>query len=472
MVNLLLIGFYELKEHMLSVAEQMEKLNYKVIGYPLFKYAYDSHDKMSNYSDHLLNYINDNDIDVILWWFADVDTSLFENIKKRYANKLIILFNTDDPLNCNDTTKQKTKYIDMLISNAQNCKNMYKNEMNEMNVIYNPIGYDEKAFTKINNNINDEILNKYDCDVSIIINNINVDINSNINIKEMVDNIIKMSKEEKINVNIYGIYLLKELYPHNYINDPPYDDLKYIFNLSKINIVLHKINNMGFYFSQYELQILGCGGLLMTDKIDDSEYNDNHVVFISNDNYLYLIKDILNNYKFYSKMRINGKKFVEKYEISNWAKTLHIEIMKRLFDEKAYKLHYNINNCTNLWNNWLDNYNENRICYKMRIPTNFNIKEYKTHNNIIIDDNEYVYFHWYVNSKNDIFMIDEKQKEYVFSDYNVLPSDIICMNKLMLDIYNNTDYDKNLNIFLDYVEKKPYIKINNIIKQFNDVINK
>src|SRR5436190_24234744 len=99
MKNILIIGFYELKEYLTSVVYNLEFYNYTVFSYPLFRYAYDQYDKIENFDKNLSDYIKNNNIEIVLWWFIDVSPSVFELVKKNNPQVYFIMNNSSDPLN-------------------------------------------------------------------------------------------------------------------------------------------------------------------------------------------------------------------------------------------------------------------------------------------------------------------------------------------------------------------------------------
>ena len=101
MKKLLIIGYYELKEHMLHIRKLFSDYDYDVTNFPLLRFAYDINDKVKNYEELLDQYIKKINPDIILWWFVDVPVKVFKNIKTVNEDILFIMFNGDDPLNFN-----------------------------------------------------------------------------------------------------------------------------------------------------------------------------------------------------------------------------------------------------------------------------------------------------------------------------------------------------------------------------------
>lgn len=95
MKKVMIISYYELKDYFINIKESFEYYHYDVCNYPLFRYAYDAHDKIVNYKEHMNKYIKETMPDIILWWFIDVPVEIFEYIKLHNKNIYYIVYNND-----------------------------------------------------------------------------------------------------------------------------------------------------------------------------------------------------------------------------------------------------------------------------------------------------------------------------------------------------------------------------------------
>ena len=153
--------------------------------------------------------------------------------------------------------------------------------------------------------------------------------------------------------------------------------------------------------------------------------------------------------------------------------------MKMIFSSEDYKRYYkldvdNVITKTELFNNWLQNINENRICYKIKVPSKFNYNEYIKINQITMPLDE-AYLHWYKNCKNNYYLQNEGNGEkntYAFKDFKILPEDLIQSNMILLKFIKKTDKDDINNIldeFKNFTDKKPYINISNSLQYFTNL---
>jgi len=96
-MKIALIGYYELKESLLSAANELQAIGYDVVGYPLFQLAFDSHSKISDYATHLHDFIATENPQIVLWWFTGIPYGYMTRIRNSFSTKLFALFNWNDP---------------------------------------------------------------------------------------------------------------------------------------------------------------------------------------------------------------------------------------------------------------------------------------------------------------------------------------------------------------------------------------
>lgn len=125
-VKIAIISFYELKEFLLCVKKCFEQYCFEVINYPLFMYAYDKHDKIDNYAEHMNKFIANNGVNIVLWWFLDVPVSVFNTIKCNNKDVIFVMYNSDDPVNLTSELFEKAKIFDVILTPTQNSVDKYK----------------------------------------------------------------------------------------------------------------------------------------------------------------------------------------------------------------------------------------------------------------------------------------------------------------------------------------------------------
>lgn len=326
--NICMISYYGLRDSLLCAAKSLEDMGYNVFDFPLFKYIYDIHDKIDNYIFLLKQFIIDNNIEIVLWWFVNISTDEFIDIKKSTGVKYI-LFNWDEPYNwelCD--LKNKSKYFDAVFVTCQETCSRYLENGTRYSHYLLP-GFSPKIHNIRQSNKTDS--EKYSCDISFCCTNLYSDEKSYpdqyINRKNIVDKIYAAALEKKFVFHIYGPDFLKELYPESYRGYCSYMDSQLVFNNSKINLCTHVVSNKSGYINERVILIGGSGGLLLVDPVKDIDKIfeiNNEIIILDRDDTINQIVNILQNYDSYSQVRINfHKKCLEKYSYYEWAKNIH-----------------------------------------------------------------------------------------------------------------------------------------------------
>jgi hypothetical protein len=480
MKKILIVSFYELKDYLLYIKELFEKYNFIIKYYPLFQYAYDMNDKLDDYKEHMNEFIHRENPDIILWWFIDVPVDVFKYIKQNNKNKLFIMYNSDDPLNLTKELFDKAKIFDIIITPCNETIELYKLYSNVKTVIFGPMGFDPSLFNNKNNNPNK---NEFDCDISILTYNLFLDKtyypSQEVYKKDLIDSIVEISNDTGYKFNLYGTPILKEIYPLNYRGEVPYFKLNFLFNSSKINIITSPSKDTSLYINEYVMPIISSGGLLMHDETKDIEkvlICGTNCVLFNKDNYLEKIVDILSNYDEYHSIKNNGIILSEQFSWDAWVENLVKEIGKLLFDKKIYAELYDLDVNDDLLIYWLENGIKNyQICYDFNIPDEFNAEDYIANCNIK-KNNKYAYLHWYINSKDNIYMKKTRKlnnNDGVNIDVNVcgiIMEDYYKISSIFNQINKYNTRDNGLIELDNYCKTVPYIKINEILNRYVDSI--
>jgi len=492
MKKILFISFYELKEHMLYISNIFKKYNYEIKNYPLFQYAYDANDKIDNYKDHMDAFIKTANPDIILWWFLDVPISVFQFIKSNNPNIYYIMYNSDDPHNINIDTLEKVKIFNLLVTPCKEYINKYKIYCGITNVLWIPPGYDPNYYypiVNLNAGEYNENKKKYECDINIYCYNILLNELENQNQYvcryNLINDIIEYCKNNGKTFKIYGPLAIKEYFKDNYCDDIDYFNFNKVFNYSKINICTHTYCNKSLSLTEYEMKILGSGGLLFMDKIKDIETffeDDVHYVMIDKNNYITQIDKILNNYDNYTKIKCNGHELSKQYTWDNFVLKIHIEITKYFFapslyfelyeedikQSNIYKNSTNISNETKLWETWLDiGLKRNHVCYDFEVPTYFNYSLYSDDKKMDIKNVKKMYIQWVNEGRSEDYVIVFENKQILsggldLKDINICTEDLFKLYTVFNDIKSSNKAIKNESLEkLGIICKNNYnIKIN------------
>jgi hypothetical protein len=349
-MNLLIIGYCNLYDGFLYASNALKKLNYTIFFFPYHTYVIQ---KNNNRDNLLINFIKNNNIDVILWWYNNITFETINNIKNTFNIKNIFFnwdpflynYNKYNSLIWKERIDERLKYyplMDSVLSCFEKevtfCKTI-------CNIYYTPPGFD-KDVSKYEYN------SDYQCDVSIVCTNL---YDYTYEFPDEATNITRYSivyklyeYRDKIKFHIYGLEKFRSLFPDCYKGFISYNDSNKVFSNSKINLSIHPIlyelnseNSCQEYFSERLPQILGSKGLLVTNS-NLSSYLKKNIDYIHIDNssdWFEKLMNIINNNDQYNIIRENGyKKALKYYQWDNWA--LHVN--KSIFTKKIKIIIINI----------------------------------------------------------------------------------------------------------------------------------
>lgn len=320
-MKLCVVSYYGPMES-IELGENALKKYFEVYDFPLFKYMFDQYDKVDNYVDIFMEFIMDNKIDIVLWWFMNIDTEKFIEIKQKTKVKYAI-FNWDEPYNWKicDMVK-KMKYIDTAFVTCKETLPLYiKNGTGNAYCLYP--AFDKEINYVIDHEKIDETI--YECDISFCCTNLyennRLYPNQFINRFRLVYNIYCNQQKYGYIFHIYGPKFLGELFPLSYKGFIKYDKLNNLFNYSRINLCTHVLCNKEGYVNERVILVGGSGGLLLCDEVKGMNKIFSDIVVLKQTGYIEQIVDILKNYEQYNEMK---NKFhmlcLEKYTYEVWAK--------------------------------------------------------------------------------------------------------------------------------------------------------
>ena len=423
MKNILLINYYGIKDIYISIKKVLEHYGYIIYSYPLFKIVYD--DNEENYIDKLNCFIQDNNIDIVMWFCNIVPCEVFKYIQNNNPHVYSVLFFYGNQ----EIEKDKCLHVELVVTSSSQS-----------------IGFDSTIFYPLN-------IEK-DIDVSICCRDLYQDNEEQIiNREKLISSIIK---EKDINFHIYGPSFLKYKYPEHYKGFINYNDLNSIYNRSKINICTHSTNKE--YISDKLVNMLAGNNLVLIDKPTPFE----NCIVIDKEEIIQQIKDIIKNYT-----QIITTNNVQKYKIEEWAKFIHNKICLYFFDEIFYKKLYTIpDNIVNLKYYWeKEGISFKQIPFKFKVPKEFDYTRYvKDIMNNKLCSKEYVYWYYRINSRDEKYILNFDLKNFDlkkiieninfgrWSEINILFYKIeTCKNnniyELLDELHNVEDIDKLLNLY-------------------------
>lgn len=468
---ILFVGFYDLKEHHLAIAKIFSEYGYDIKTFPLFRYAYDQHDKVENYIELFSEKVKQLQPTIIFWIFIDVNVNFFIESKNVIKNSINVFYNTDDPNNFNIDLVEKCKYFDIVVTNCIDNIREYE-KICMCKTIYFPIGVDTDLFYPLNNEIDKET---YECDVSFFVDNIyNEEYYNNqlVPRRKLIEDISKFCNKNDKTFFLYGTPTLNELFPNNYKGELTYMDQNKIFNKSKVNICSRPNKNKRSS-SYVEMRILASGGLLFLDNIQQMDLFESYsnCVLFDFDTVIDELSQLLNFYDMYANIKKKAVETANMYTFKNLVEQIYYSANMMLFDKDFYKKLYNIgDDCNDLFKHWLDiGRNKGYLHYKKNIPKEFDYEKYMHDNKI--DDKYVAYNEWIQNGKKDIYINNKNTTTTSFNINNLSATkqQIYETMGIIGKLYWSNDKMTYLRKLKKIYENNPNMNINKIIEiYFNE----
>lgn len=320
------ITYYGFKESLLSAANALRDQGHYVTEFPLFRYMHDQHDKVENYLEMLIDFVKQEEIDLILWWFINISPEEFAEVKEKTRVEYA-LFNWDDPYNWSECRlAEKSQYLDYAFVTCSESLLRYLEAGCQHAQQLLP-GFDP-AIHHPCEDISDEDYEKYGCDISFCCTNLYEDQerypDQCYSRKELIDQIYQGHLDGKYTFHLYGPESIGQRYPQAYRGFVSYHKGNIVFNCSKISLCTHVLGNMDGYLNERAILIGASGGLLMVDPIKGIERIFGlEAVIIRDSGIVDQIVEILGNYRLYAPRRTAiAAKTLELYSYEQWAKQI------------------------------------------------------------------------------------------------------------------------------------------------------
>ncbi len=480
MRKILIVSYYELKDYFLTIQSLFtDKYKWDVISYPLYMYCYDQNSKIEDYETHFSNFIKKESPDLILWWFTDVSLSTFKRIKTDHPSIFYVLFNFNDPINVNRSFLEKCKIFDMIMTVSKHNIDLYRLQSNVKNIEFFPMAYDELLF-KPSESLGSLDSLDFSCDISFVCDALYTEYKEQvISRKDLINRIINFCKNNKYTFSLYGSEYLRSIYPNVYKGEINYIDMPSLFNNSKINIISHAFANKKLQIPHNMIPIMACGGIVLCDNVKDFDefFNkDTQTIFLYDSQTSNLedqMNDILKSYKSkinkINKIKSNAKKFTKNYKWENFVDLIYITYCKDRFDANFYAEMYNIKKIDDSLNIWNERHNNKvyNICYKFKVPSNFEAKDYAEIHKID-GSREMIYAHWWMNGKNMDYMRRQNKKNNCLSgaSMNITTTDLFDLFRIFNMIYVHRNIDEGIAELNILNKSNPRLNINEALAEY------
>lgn len=272
-----LIGCYYNMESYKGMTDGLISSGHTVDFFPMLYYFHSNKSNLEKHFELFLDNKSSDDkmivspgkIDVIIWRCYLSTAGTFEMTKSRGI--INILYNCTDPYETFNNNLQTNgldrilKYFDMVFTTSKISIPLYQ-KYGVKYVYHTTMGIDSNIHKPQSNNKNIQ----YVCDVSFVINTLYINNAHGLDRKKLLERITKIPN---IRVHIYGPRFISEHFPSNYIEEIPYDQTHKIFSSSRININTHHVIDNGDSINERTYQIIGSGGLMLSDIESDLDGN-------------------------------------------------------------------------------------------------------------------------------------------------------------------------------------------------------
>lgn len=467
MRKVLIISFYDLKDHLLHISNVLsDKFKFDVEYYPLYMYCYDKNSKIKEYVDHFSDFIKNYKPDIMMCFFSDVPVKVFKRIRKENKNCFFIIFNYDDPKNLTKSMIDKCSYFDMICTPSKHNIKTYQIRSNVEIIEFIPFGFEKLK----------EMETEFNCDISFICDQIYDERNFNSQIiptKKLILLLEDISERNGLKFNLYGTDYLKVMFPKSYKGDLSYLKCYEVIKGSKINIQSHPYSKKKLSINNRIMTILGYGGSLLVDKCKDFEdFFGNSVYYYEKDNLEEVILKILND-----EIKLENNTISNQYSWEKILDKIFILYNKHNFDLDHYVKVYSIedDNKDNhkdkhdkMFLEWLNKFNEGviEIPYQFDVPNNFNIEVYREKFGLVNESDEYCYLHWFKEQDMDYMKKDIMNYDLCGESMNIMTANIFELFDGFNKIFYLRKIENGLEIIDKVIKSNPRLKINECLEKY------
>ena len=219
MFKICFISFYDIKEYILSLKIAFESQLYTVENYPLFRFAFDSNDKIEDYPVHMIKYMQRVEADVIFWIFMDVPIDVFRLVRSSLPNAKLVMY-LADATPVDDVFLAKLKHFDYVVTHQlDSVENICQySDMSPDQILYLPPCYDNLLFKPVASPPD-----KYVSDL------VYLNYQYNDRIEQLIRQLVDFSQERNLILKLYGTTQFKIHFPDHYVANYSYLDMPLIY---------------------------------------------------------------------------------------------------------------------------------------------------------------------------------------------------------------------------------------------------
>lgn len=397
MKTVLIVGYYELRDSLLAVSRCLQNLGYTVLSYPLFQKAQDPHSKIVNYAEDLYLFLKTKTPDIILWWYIGVPSAVLHLIKTQFPTQCHVLYNWDDPymwFNSESDLTTKAKIFNIVLASCAGSEQRYLDCGVQTFRCAFP-GFDPFIHYPCEKDV------AYQCDVSFCCTNLYESKERYpyqlINRKKLVD---LLTSQSEFTFHLYGPESFRDLYPNHYKGFVTYHESRKVFHNSRLCLCTHVVGNQEQYLCERVATILGSGGLLLVDPIQNLDkllVNGADCIYLDLQDPISQIKSILDNYNTYAPIREQGRSRAFKLlQWQSWADIFDDAINDYYFDDSYYSKTYRMKKKM-AKRVWFQSPRAKKRClvpYSTRPSEDFDWNQYAQLNHLEFQNESEAWQHW------------------------------------------------------------------------------
>jgi hypothetical protein len=344
MYRCLLVIFYDIRDFLIDIVATLKRLSCVVEIYPLYRYAADPHDHVSDYFDRLTNLTHEFNPDIVMFICLELTTPELRLYRQQHPHRYFVLYSSHDPHSWfvpELDLKHKAPHFDLVLTSCRESIEWYQ-QAGTTTSLFTTFGCHPQLHVgpvePITQDVSMCIMSLYDHLHDQLIPR-----------RQFLDRITRSpnwsGSQPQFKFKLYGPIELKILYPDHYAGYVPVSELPRVFQTSRINLSFHTFGKYHGYFNTRSIQILAAGGLLAIDPvpgIHDILVPDQECILLNLTDPIEQLEKLITKSDHLSDIARRGYQRVGRdYTWDHWAQLIWREFHRARFSQSFYAA-YNV----------------------------------------------------------------------------------------------------------------------------------
>jgi hypothetical protein len=378
---------------LIDVVAALKKLNWVIETYPLFRYAADPHDRVTDYMHRLMQVTLEFNPDMIVFICLEITTAELQRYRQQNPHRYFVLYSSHDPHSWfvpELDLKHKAASFDLVLTSCRQSIDWYQQAGTKTTVFTTFGGQPKSRCTQV-----------ITCDVSLCIMNLYEHLHDQlISRRHFLDQITQhphwSGSQPKYKFRLYGPAHFKNLYPDHYGGYVRVSELTRVFQTSQINLSLHTFGTYYGYVNTRSIQILAAGGLLVVDPVPgiaDILQPDEECILLDITNPIEQLEKLLTHSDRLTTIARAGHLRVSRnYTWDHWVQQIWREFHRDRFSKTLYQMYNSVDAATATYEHW-DHIGRHQgyIGVVPVVPAHFDVTGYAQRYSIKPDN---AWFHW------------------------------------------------------------------------------